>query len=118
MPANIDSKLVDDGICDPECCDGSSEKPASPEQHPPCANTCRELAAAAQAAKLALLKVQKAGLEKRKNWEKRYKELKVEKQSLLNNRRGQVEEVRRRVEILRGRYLDKLTATRIICRGI
>ncbi|KAI9015966.1 glucosidase II beta subunit-like-domain-containing protein [Hyaloraphidium curvatum] len=101
VPANIEAKLVDDGICDPECCDGSSEV-APPHMPPPCPNTCRALAAAAAEAKAAAAKIRKAGLEKRKEWEEGFAKQKAEKEARLSELRGMVEEERRKVEILRG----------------
>ena len=108
VPTNIPSKLVDDGICDPDCCDGSSELPSRPDQPPPCANTCRELAAAALAEKIERQKIAKAGAEKRKGWEAGYKERRKKTEKELNEKRGMLEELRRKTEILRGDFRSLL----------
>lgn len=51
---------------------------------------------------MALLRVQKAGAEKRKRVEEEYLRLKGEKEGKLREVQGKVEEMRRRVEVLRG----------------
>ncbi|KAJ3363986.1 hypothetical protein HDU91_002790 [Kappamyces sp. JEL0680] len=55
QPALLPSSRVDDGVCDPQCCDGSDESPGT------CQNVCRELAIKEKERAEALELVRKLG---------------------------------------------------------
>ncbi|KAI9141502.1 glucosidase II beta subunit-like-domain-containing protein [Paraphysoderma sedebokerense] len=96
-PAYIPSSRVNDGICDPECCDGTDEYDGKVK----CQNVCKELAAAEKAKKEALIKMRKDGERLRKEYIEYGQKSKNERKLQLVKLEQDLENAKKEVERLK-----------------
>ncbi|PFH50340.1 hypothetical protein AMATHDRAFT_193421 [Amanita thiersii Skay4041] len=102
--ASIPSSRVNDGLCEPECCDGSDERPGV------CRNTCKEIGDAFRKKREEELRIQRTGSKIRSTYiafaQKEKKRLEKELDALSD----QLEDQEKEVERLRGKWLARIHA--------
>ncbi|KAI9595917.1 glucosidase II beta subunit-like-domain-containing protein [Syncephalis fuscata] len=95
-PANIPSSRVNDGLCDPRCCDGSDEYDGKVQ----CPNRCKEIGAAERESRKQLNAVKHEGGRKRLEYIAIGTTAKEEREQKLANLRREELELRAQLEEL------------------
>ncbi|KAF9299531.1 hypothetical protein BGZ74_008889 [Mortierella antarctica] len=94
VPARIKTSRVNDGVCDPDCCDGSEEYSGLAE----CPNVCEEVGAVAKQERARLQLIQQEGSKLRKGYIDFGKAAKAKMVLDLAQFQAQTEDVERAVE--------------------
>lgn len=94
VPARIKTSRVNDGVCDPDCCDGSEEYSGLAE----CPNVCEEVGAVAKQERARLQLIQQEGSKLRKDYIDFGKAAKAKMVLDLAQFQAQTEDVERAVE--------------------
>ncbi|KAJ2721159.1 hypothetical protein GGI07_004141 [Coemansia sp. Benny D115] len=93
LPARIPSTRVNDGVCDPDCCDGSDEW----ESPGLCANVCLEVGAKYRALMDARLNAEAAGSTRRAELVAQAQAMRNEKLQTLAEQRSELEKLEERL---------------------
>ncbi|KAG0264317.1 hypothetical protein BG011_007065 [Mortierella polycephala] len=106
-PAYIKTSRVNDGVCDPECCDGSDEFAGQVQ----CPNVCEQVGAAAKKERERVRKVQKEGSKIRQGYIAYGKDAKEKLQGQLNKKMAEQPLIQQRATQAKA-TLDKANAKR------
>ncbi|KAF9194871.1 hypothetical protein BGZ51_007091 [Haplosporangium sp. Z 767] len=123
-PAYIKTSRLNDGVCDPECCDGSDEFSGQIQ----CPNVCEQVGAAAKKERKRVRKIQKEGSKIRQGYiaygkdakEKLQRQLdkKLAEQSLIQQRATQAKATLDKANAKRQEYLEKSKSEREAARKL
>ncbi|CAG8501853.1 6391_t:CDS:10 [Acaulospora colombiana] len=94
IPASISSSRVNDGVCDPECCDGSDEYDGKIE----CPNVCEEVGKEYRKKVKELNALREQGAKKKLEYIDYGKKLKEERKNSLEILKGELAAVKLKVE--------------------
>ncbi|CAH1764884.1 7729_t:CDS:10 [Entrophospora sp. SA101] len=94
IPSYIPSSRVNDGVCEPECCDGSDEYDGKVQ----CPNVCKKVGEEYRKHVEGLIKIQTEGVRKKQEYIEYGRKLREEREANLNRLKTELEAAKTRVQ--------------------
>ncbi|KAG0209817.1 hypothetical protein BGX28_009923 [Mortierella sp. GBA30] len=104
ISSSIKTSRINDGVCDPECCDGTDEFDGQVQ----CPNVCEEVGAEARKERERVKAIQQQGSQMRKEYIQHGKAAKLKMQQELETLQGKIDEIKKTASDAKEK-LDKAT---------